>query len=122
MIEHGTPDEIKESILGNLSFRPDLDLLKKVRKCFEAQELKVETVTVKDYQITGEKSGVYSRAVYTWSVVVVKFSSKRTVQGAMAKALRAIRAARLSMYQFNDFGKNERDELHSYAVELREHE
>lgn len=116
MIETGTPDQIKESILGNLAFRPDLDLLKRVRKCFEGQELKVDAVTVKEYQCGGRKS-----ALCQWSVVVVTFSSKRTVQGAMAKALRAIRAARLSMYQFNDFGKKP-DGMHSYSVELRENE
>jgi hypothetical protein len=115
MIEHGTPDEIKESILGNLAFRPDLPLLKQVRKCFEAQELKVEAVTTKDYQC-GSKN-----TLCHWSVVVVTFATKRTVQGALAKALRAVRAARLSMYQFNDFGKQP-DGMHNYAVELREHE
>lgn len=115
MIETGTPDEIKESILGNLAFRPDLPLLKKVRAAFEAQECKVDAVTVKEYQC-GSKSTLCS-----WSVVVVTFTTKRTVQGALAKALRAIRAARLSMYQFNDFGKKA-DGMHSYAVELRENE
>jgi hypothetical protein len=115
MIEAGTPDEIKESILGNLAFRPDLPLLKKVRAAFEGQECKVDAVTVKEYSC-GTKN---TRC--NWSVIVVTFNSKRTVQGAMAKALRAIRAARLSMYQFNDFGKRA-DGLHSYAVELRENE
>jgi hypothetical protein len=115
MIETGTPDEIKESILGNLAFRPDMPMLKRVRKCFEAQELKVDVVTIKSYQC-----GTYHRTCY-WPVIVVTFATKRTMQGALAKALRAIRAARLSMYQFNDFGKKD-DGMHSYSVELRENE
>jgi hypothetical protein len=117
MIETGTPDEIKESILGNLAFRPDLPLLKHVRKCFEAQELKVDVVTTKEYQCGSKNTRC------NWSVVTVTFATKRTVQGALAKALRAIRAARLSMYQFNDFGRFKRDDgMHSYSVELRENE
>lgn len=116
MIEAGTREQIKESILGNLTFRPDLPLLKKVRKAFEDQEFKVEAVTVKEYTCGGRKA-----AIYNWAVIVVTFTSRRTVQGAMAKTLRAIRAARLSMYQFNDFGRKP-DGMHSYGVELRENE
>jgi hypothetical protein len=116
MIEAGSHEQIKESILGNLTFRPDLPLLKRVRKCFEDQEFKVQAVTVKNYKCGGRNS-----TLYEWPVVVVTFTSKRTVQGAMAKTLRAIRAARLSMYQFNDFGKKP-DGMYSYAVELRENE
>lgn len=116
MIETGTPDEIKQSILGNLAFRPDMEMLKKVKKCFEAQEVKVVTVSVKEYQCGKGKGHAFSQ----WPVVVVTFQTKRTLQGAFAKALRAIRAARLSMYQFNDHGSNEG--IHTYAVELREHE
>jgi hypothetical protein len=115
MIEAGTRDQIKESILGNLVFQPDLPLMKRVRACFEDQECKVDAVTTKEYKC-GHKSSACQ-----WLVIVVTFTSKRSVQGALAKALRAIRAARLSMYQFNDFGCNT-DGTHRYAVELRENE
>jgi hypothetical protein len=115
MIEQGTHEEIKKSILGNMTFQPTADTLKQVKKCFEAQELKVQVTTIKYYQCGKGNS------FHQWPVVVVTFFSKRTVQGAMAKTLRAIRAARLSMYQFNDHGKRE-DGTHAYAVELREHE
>jgi hypothetical protein len=115
MIEEGTREQIKNSILGNLTFNPDAAMLKRVQKCFEAEELKVQVATVKYYQCG--KGNAFSQ----WPVVVITFFSKRTVQGAMAKTLRAARAARLTMYQFNDHGKRD-DGTHAYAVELREHE
>jgi hypothetical protein len=115
MIESGTMEEIKQSILGNLTFQPNTDTLDKVKKCFEGQELKVLVVTVKHYQCG--KGNTFCQ----WPVVVVTFTTKRPLQGAFAKTMRAIRAARLSMYQFNDHGKRE-DGTHCYAVELRENE
>lgn len=115
MIEEGTQDQIKESILGNMTFHPDPPMLKKVKHAFEAQGCDVQVVTVKFYQCG--KGNTF----HQWPVIVVTFFSHRSVEGAMAKTLRAVRAARLSMFQFNDHGKRE-DGSHAYAVELREHE
>jgi hypothetical protein len=117
MIEAGTPDEIKESILGNMTWRPDLDLLKKTRKAFEAQEFEVAVVTTKTYETSGKRSNAYSQ----WPVISVSFTSKRSLEGAMSKTLRAVRSLRLSMFQFTNNGKA-KDGSYAYVVELRERE
>lgn len=111
MIESGTRDEIKESILGNLAWNPDLDMLKLVRRCFEQQGVTVEVVTVKQYSCG-------QRSMFHWNVIAVSMRTKRDIEGAMAKTLRAVRAARLALYQFTVEGKSE-DGLNGYVVELR---
>ena len=116
MIETGTPDEIKESILGNMTWQPDLDTLKRVKVCFEAQELKTLVVNVKTYQLNQKKA-----QFQTWPVVVVSFSTKRDISGAMAKLLRAVKAARLSLFQFNVTGVSSEGHR-TYSAELRERE
>lgn len=115
MIETGTPDQLKLSVLGNLGWTPTPDDCIPVKKAFEAQDLKVTHCFVTNL--------VPGKAWYRkneFATIKVFFQTKRGPDGAMAKALRAIRTLRLAMFQFTDeTPRMSKEAVKVYSAEMR---
>jgi hypothetical protein len=116
MIEIGTPDELKLSILGNVCWSPTPDDCIVVKKAFEAQDL-----TVTQCFVTSLQPGVPRYRPNVFPTIKVYFQTKRGVEGAMAKTMRALRALRLSMFQFTEETppKMSKEAIKVYSVEMR---
>jgi hypothetical protein len=131
MITEGTRDDFKKSILGNLTFRPDAKLLRRVQECFVDEDFDVVSTGVKEY--THKPKGGYVDCLpfssiggaLTWQVVRITFKSSRaTEDGVLVKTLRATRRARLNLYQFSRHCvavENGIFAINLYVAELREH-
>jgi hypothetical protein len=115
MIETGTPDELKRSILGSVYWTPLQSDCITVKKAFEAQGVKVTQCF-----ITNGVLSVKGFAGSRFQTIKVYFQTKRGVEGAMAKSMRAIRAVRLAMFQFTDETPGmSHDSVKVYSVEMR---
>lgn len=117
MIEAGTCDELKESILGNIAWHPDADDLVRTKEAFEAQDLEVTHCFVK-FQSAG-KGDSYSIG----HTIKVQFQTKRGPDGAFAKAMRAIRTLRWSLCDWTEETPRMSPEATKvYSVEIRGHD
>jgi hypothetical protein len=117
MIEAGTCDELKESILGNMAWSPNAEDLVRVKAAFVAQELEVTKCFI-TFQETG-KGDSFSVA----HTIKVSFKTKRAADGAFAKTQRAIRALRWSMCGWTeDTPRATADAIKVYSVEIRGHD
>lgn len=117
MIETGTTDQIKDSILGNIAWTPGPEDCLRVKEAFEAQDLKVTTCFVKPLQ-TERRYASYG--LTTGHVIRLFFQTKRDTEGAMAKSKRAIRSLRLAMCHFSEeTPKMSSEAIKVYSVEVR---
>jgi hypothetical protein len=107
MIEQGTPEQFKDSVLGNIGFSVTPALLRRVRMTLEAEDFKVIQVFL---------TTTLSKMTTIVAFVVIN----RQPDGALAKVIRATRAARLSLYQFEPQATG--SVLTTYRVELRGNE
>lgn len=117
MIADGTTDQLKESILGNVCWRPDEDDVYEVTKAFEAEDLKVSSCFVMHNRTLGK----YTSELFC--TVMVYCETRRGHEGAVAKILRATRRARVALYRYdNQTPGASRAATKVYRVEVRGHD
>lgn len=117
MIEAGTCDELKESILGNIAWHPDADDLLRTKEAFEREDLKVTHCFIKEGLVTKTSFPNIQKTIKVY------FNTKRDVEGALAKARRAIRSLRLAMCQFDEeTPRMSHEAVKVYSLEIRGHD
>lgn len=117
MIEAGTCDELKESILGNIAWFPDADDLLRTKKAFEAQDLKVTRCFI-TFGGTGSRDSL--SIAHT---IKVYFQTKRGAEGAFAKTQRAIRSLRWALCGWTEETPRMGPEaVKVYTVQIRGHD
>lgn len=117
MIETGTTDEFKQSVLGNIAWAPsDADLIR-TKKAFEAQDLEVAHCFV---NVRMRLVVPVHEACHT---IKVRFVTKRNMEGALFMAKRAVRSLRLALCAFNEETPGLfPGVVRTYTVEIRGHD
>src|SRR3954467_13856034 len=96
MIETGTTDELKESVLGNLGWAPDNADLVRTKRAFENEGVEVTQCFIKQNPVG--KGDRYTVA----HTIKVYFQTKRSPDAALTMTKRATRALRLAMCAFTE--------------------